>query len=96
MMLRPLASRLLTASGVVVSQTRFARRGPPRLFGKTKSQYLDTLMRSNANICAAISFSFFPIVIYYIYRYNFVLKPAREEIARKEKEALLAEGKAEA
>ena len=105
-MLRPLASRLLSGSGVVVSQTRFAKRGPPRLLGRTKSQYLDTLMRSNANICAAISFSFFPIVAYYIWRsvcsftctctcrYNFVLKPAREEIARKEREALLEEGAA--
>ena len=54
------------------------------------------LMRSNANICALISFSFFPIVAYYTYRYYTVLKPARDAIAAKEREELLAEGKATA
>jgi len=53
-------------------------------------------MRSNATICATLSLSFFPIVAYYVYRYNWVLKPAREEIARREAEALLAEGQAQA
>jgi hypothetical protein len=72
-----------------------ARRGPPRLLGRTKTQYLDILMRSNATVCAAISFSFFPIVAYYIYRYNFVLKPARDLHARQEREALLSEGQAQ-
>ena len=51
-------------------------------------------MRSNANICALISFSFFPIVAYYTYRYYTVLKPARDAHAAKEREELLAEGKA--
>jgi len=88
------ASTLLATPSTLVI-TRGAQRGPPRLLGRTKSQYLDTLMRSNANICAAISFSFFPIVAYYIWRYNFVLKPAREEIARKERAALLEEGVAQ-
>ena len=70
------------------------KRGPPRYLGRTKSQYLDILMRSNANICALISFSFFPIVAYYTYRYYTVLKPARDAHAAKEREELLAEGKA--
>ena len=53
-------------------------------------------MRSNANVCALASFSFFPIVAYYTYRYYNVLKPARDAIAAKEREDLLAEGKAAA
>jgi len=77
-------------------QTAGTKRGPPRLFGKTKSQLLDTLMRSNANICALVSFSAFPIVAYYTYRYYTILKPARDAIAAKEQEELLAEGKATA
>jgi len=75
-------------------QSAGKKRGPPRYFGRTKSQYLDFLMRSNANICALISFSFFPIVAYYTYRYYTVLKPARDAFAAKEREELLAEGKA--
>ena len=39
-----------------------------RFLGNTKSQWLDKLMRSNANICALISLSFFPIVAYYSWR----------------------------
>ena len=77
---------LLPAAGV--------KRGPPRFLGRTKSQYLDILMRSNANICALISFSFFPIVAYYTYRYYTVLKPARDLAAERERAELLAEGKA--
>lgn len=51
-------------------------------------------MRSNANICAVISLSFFPIVGYYSWRYINVIKPAREAIEAREREELLAEGKA--
>ena len=90
------ARNLLRSSSIVFLQSAGAKRGPPRYFGKTKSQHLDLLMRSNANICALISFSFFPIVFYYTYRYYTVLKPARDAIAAKEQEDLLAEGKAAA
>ena len=87
---------LLRAVSVTVTQSAGRKRGPPRLLGKTKSQYLDWLMRSNANICALISFSFFPIVAWYSYRYITVLKPARDAKAAQEKEDLLSEGKATA
>jgi len=95
MLVRPIRN-LLIPSSATVFQLAGKKRGPPRYFGKTKSQYLDMLMRSNANICALISFSFFPIVAYYTYRYYTVLKPARDAIAAKEREELLAEGKATA
>lgn len=91
-----LCSRLVTCPTPVFTQVAGAKRGPPRFLGRTKTQYLDGFMRSNATICATLSLSFFPIVAYYVYRYNWVLKPAREEIARREAEALLAEGQAEA
>jgi len=53
-------------------------------------------MRSNANICAAISFGFFPLAGWYFYRYQTVLKPARDAAAAQEQEDLLSEGKATA
>jgi len=53
-------------------------------------------MRSNANICAAVSMSFFPIAAYYTFRYFSVIKPAREALEAQEQEDLLAEGKAAA
>ena len=81
-------------SSQIFGQIAGAKRGPPRFLGRTKTQYLDVLMRSNATICATASLSFFPIVAYYMYRYYFVLKPVRDETARLEKEALLAEGQA--
>jgi len=90
------ARKFLKASSINFVQSAGSKRGPPRFLGKTKSQYLDLLMRSNANICALISFSFFPIVFYYTYRYYTVLKPARDAFAAQEQEDLLAEGKAAA
>jgi len=51
-------------------------------------------MRSNANICATISLSFFPICGYYTWRYYNVIRPARDALEAKEREDLLAEGKA--
>ena len=90
------AKNLLKSSSIIFCQSAGAKRGPPRYFGKTKTQYLDFLMRSNANVCALASFSFFPIVAYYTWRYYNVLKPARDAIAAKEREDLLAEGKAAA
>lgn len=92
-MLQGLGS-LLPAAKILVQPAAGVKRGPPRFLGKTKSQWLDKLMRSNANICALISLSFFPIVAYYSWRYVNVIKPAREAIAAKEREELLAEGKA--
>ena len=70
MALQRLATRLLALPSPSLVQTAGLTRGPPRFLDRTKSQYLDILMRSNATICAAISFSFFPIVAYYVWRYN--------------------------
>ena len=84
--LRPVSSVIVQSAG--------RKRGPPRFLGKTKTQYLDWLMRSNANICALISFSFFPLVGWYSYRYFTVLKPARDAKQAQEEADLLAEGKA--
>ena len=89
-----LRSVFLRPSKTLIIQSAGKRRGPPRWLGKTKTQYLDWLMRSNANICAAISFGFFPLAAWYSYRYYTVLKPARDAAAAKEQEDLLAEGKA--
>ena len=67
-------------------------RGPRRLLGWTRSQMLDFLMRSNARICATFSLGFFPLVGFWIYRYQTVLKPNKREYERKKQEELLAEG----
>ena len=95
-MIGAVTRNLLRPTSLTVTQVAGRKRGPPRFLGKTKAQYLDWLMRSNANICALISFSFFPIVAWYSYRYITILKPARDAKAAEEKEALLAEGKARA
>jgi len=86
--------RLLVPRQVQLVQAAGAKRGPKRYFGQTKSQWLDKLMRSNANICATISLSFFPICGYYTWRYYNVIRPARDALEAKEREDLLAEGKA--
>ena len=95
-MIGAVTRNLLRPTSLTLTQVAGRKRGPPRFLGKTKAQYLDWLMRSNANICALISFSFFPIVAGYTYRYITVLKPARDAKAAEEEEALLAEGKATA
>ena len=78
MLPRLVSSSLLKTSNSYLVQSAGKKRGPPRFLGKTKSQYLDWLMRSNANICALISLSFFPLAGWYSYRYFTVLKPARD------------------
>jgi len=89
------AVRILSRQGSIqFQQVAGAKRGPTRYFGKTKAQLLDGLMRSNANICFALTLSFFPICAYYTYRYFNVIRPARQELDRKAAEDLLAEGKA--
>ena len=88
------SSLLLRPSTSLVVQSAGKKRGPPRFLGKTKTQYLDWLMRSNANICALISLSFFPLAGWYSYRYFTVLKPARDAKLARDQEELLAEGKA--
>ncbi len=50
-------------------------------------------MRTNAGICAAVTFSVFPVVLLWTYRYQTVLKPRKEEAERKHMEELLSEGK---
>jgi len=87
---------LLSAPSPLLWSVRGVKRGPPKFLGRTKTQYLDMLMRSNANICAAISLSFFPIAGYYTYRYFTVLKPAREAKLAEQNEDLLSEGQASA
>jgi len=93
-MLHRCGNLFLRPASAIIVQSAGKKRGPPRFLGKTKTQYLDWLMRSNANICALISFSFFPLVGWYSYRYFTVLKPARDAQAAQEQEDLLAEGKA--
>ena len=88
------SSLLLRPSTSLVVQSAGKKRGPPRFLGKTKTQYLDWLMRSNANICALISLSFFPLAGWYSYRYFTVLKPARDAKLARDQEELLSEGKA--
>ena len=94
MLQRLVSSLLLRPSTSLVVQSAGKKRGPPRFLGKTKTQYLDWLMRSNANICALISLSFFPLAGWYSYRYFTVLKPARDAKLARDQEELLAEGKA--
>jgi len=85
---------LARQSFVQFQQVAGAKRGPKRFLGKTKAQFLDAFMRSNANLCFVITLSFFPICGYYTVRYFNVIKPAREELDKKAAEDLLAEGKA--
>jgi len=73
--------------------TAGAKRGPKRYFGNTKSQWLDKLMRTNANICALIAVSFIPFAIYYTYG-TLQAKKERKAIEDKRTEDLLSEGKA--
>jgi len=87
-LLKPVSSILIQSAG--------KKRGPPRFLGRTKTQYIDWLMRSNASICAVISFGFVPLAGWYSYRYFTVLKPARDAKVAREQEELLAEGKATA
>jgi len=88
------SSTLLKPVNSIIIQSAGKKRGPPRFLGRTKTQYIDTLMRSNASICAVISFGFVPLAGWYSYRYFTVLKPAREAKVAREQEELLAEGKA--
>jgi len=87
------ATLLKPVSGILI-QSAGKKRGPPRFLGRTKTQYIDWLMRSNASICAVISFGFVPLAGWYSYRYFTVLKPARDAKVAREQEELLAEGKA--
>ena len=73
----------------------WTKRGPHRYLGWTRTQVLDSLMRSNARICATICMCFFPVVGAWVYRYHTVLKPAKLEFEQKRQEELLAEGKFE-
>jgi len=94
MLVGGLKDLLSRSSQVQLQQIAGAKRGPARYLGFTKSQWLDKLMRSNANICFSITMMFFPICAYYTHRYMTVIKPAREELARQQTEELLSEGKA--
>ena len=70
----------------------YKTRGPPRYFGYTKAQMLDTVMRSNATICAAITFLLLPLGGYLVYRYHTITKPSYIEYEKQKQEELLAEG----
>lgn len=70
----------------------YKSRGPLRVFGFTKSQILDTMMRSNATICVTISLTSIPLAAIMIYRYQTILKPRKLEYEKKKQEELLAEG----
>ena len=75
-----------------VTQVAWKRRSPPRVFGFTKAQVLDTLMRSNARICASFAALSIPTFGYMMYRYHYVLKPRKLEFDKQKEEELLAEG----
>lgn len=68
-----------------------AKRGPPRYFGYTKSQFFDTLMKSNATIMACVSSFTIPIVVFIMWRYNKVKKEV-EEYKKITEDELLSEG----
>ena len=75
-----------------ITQVAGTKRGPPRYFGRTKSQYLDTLYRSHAMMMASISLFTIPLLIAILYYMNVILKPQIEEAKQKEAEELLSEG----
>lgn len=83
-------------AGAVLPPRRFRHRGPPRLLGRTKAQYLDLLMRTNTRLAAFVSFLVVPTLMIWSYRYITVLKPAKDAAKQKETEELLAEGRAAA
>jgi len=88
------APKFLTPSSrIQIAQVAGAKRGPSRFLGKTRSQILDSFMRSNARICAVITATFFPICAYWTWRYNYIIKPKREELKKVAEQELLAEGK---
>ena len=68
------------------------KRGPPRIFGWTKTQVLDAMMRTNVRVCATFSLGIVPFVAIWMYRYQTILKPNKLEYERKKQEELLAEG----
>lgn len=90
-LLSPAASSAATA---FVVPARGRLRGPPRLLGWTKTQALDFLIRTNAGICALLSFSAVPFILLWTYRYQTVLKPAKEAREKARIEDLLSEGQA--
>ncbi len=51
-------------------------------------------MRTNAGICAFVSFSILPVILFWLYRYQTVLKPQKVAYEKKRMEELLSEGKA--
>ena len=75
-----------------ITQVAGTKRGPPRYFGRTKSQYLDFGYRSHAYIMAAVSLFTIPLLIAILYYMNVILKPQIEEAKQKEEEELLSEG----
>jgi len=84
---------LSPSSQILLTQVAGVKRGPKRFLGKTRSQVLDFFMRTNVRICATISALFFPIVAFYVFRYNYVLKPRKLQLKKEAEEKLLAEGK---
>ena len=58
-----------TSSVCLTPPRRSRLRAPPRVLGWTKTQILDFFMRTNAGICACISFSAIPFMVWWGYRY---------------------------
>ena len=75
-----------------ITQVAGTKRGPPRYFGRTKSQYLDFGYRSHAYVMASVSVFTIPLLIAILYYMNVILKPKIEEAKQKEEEELLSEG----
>jgi len=77
--------------------TRVAKkhRGPPRYFGKTKSQLLDGFMRANALTWSSVVLLSMPLLAYMIHRYRTVVMPAKKLEQERVHNELLSEGKFE-
>lgn len=81
-------------SRVQIQSSRNRIRGPPKLLGRTKSQWLDSLQRSAAKTSFGVSVLGVVLGGALLYSFFNTVAPERREAKQKENEALLAEGKA--
>ena len=72
---------------------RSRHRAPARLFGWTKGQALDLVVRNNTRTCLFVIFLAFPAMAFGTWRYQTVLKPVKQEWEKKRAEELLSEGR---
>lgn len=83
----------LSAKTSQVNQIALKHRAPPRYFGRTKAQILDTLVKNNAMLWGGLTVITIPSVFYLLYKVDTQVLPEKNaEIAQKEEE-LLSEGR---